>query len=163
MELQGSLRRLHELPPLAPGTQRLLIVLADEDSELEDVAQAIEQIPALTARVIGLACSAYFGGHKVRGVFDAIVRVLGLNLVRSLATAIAVGDAFDAQRCAPFKPERHWAAALLTATFARLLAEGTVTEEPIQPEEAYLCGLLTTSACSRWFISHRARAARRWR
>ncbi len=135
----GSLR---ELPPLAPDTQRVLMVLADEETDLDDVAAAIERVPALAARVVGLACSAYFGGLKVRSVAEATIRVLGLAMVRNLALGIAVGCTFDTRRCPRFSPEQHWASAMLTATVARALAEGALTEEPIAPDSAYLCGLL---------------------
>ncbi len=141
-EMQVNLQRLHELPPLAPEAQALLAILADEDSDLEDVARAIERVPALAARIIGLACSAYFGGKQARSVLDAIVRVLGLSLVRSLALGIVVGGHFDAHRCPAFSPEQYWSSALLTATLARSLAEAAVTEEPVMPDSAYLCGLV---------------------
>ena len=140
--MQINLQRLHELPPLAPEAQALLAILADEDSDLEDVARAIERVPALAARIIGLACSAYFGGKQARSVLDAIVRVLGLSLVRSLALGIVVGGHFDAHRCPAFSPEQYWSSALLTATLARSLAEAAVTEEPVMPDSAYLCGLV---------------------
>ncbi len=139
-----KLRKLQELPPLPQTAQRLLALFGDEDCEIEDVAKTIEECPAVTARVIGLAGSAYFAQTQpVRSVEQAIIRVLGLQTVKSLSLSMAVSDAFDPSRCPAFNIERYWGSALFTATLCRLLAGAVQTdEEPVDPEGAYLCGLL---------------------
>ena len=84
-ELRADVRALEEIPPLPQNTQRLLDVLGDDEVNLEDVARSIEEVPVLAARIVGLSRSAYFGAGTARSVADAIIRVLGLRLVRSLA------------------------------------------------------------------------------
>ncbi len=142
-ELRFDVRRLAELPPLSHTAQRLLAMLADDDVDIGPLASTIEQSPPLAARVVGLARSAYFGHVAgVECVRDAIIKVLGLSLVKSVATGIALSGGFDVGRCPGFSTERYWSNALLTAHLARLLA--LRARAPLMPsaDNAYLCGLL---------------------
>ncbi len=142
-ELRADVRSLEELPPLPQNTQRLLEVLGDEEVHLEEVARVIEEVPALAARIVGLSRSAFFGaGSGARSVADAIIRVLGLRLVRSLALGIVLSGTFRAERCPEFSGEQYWGSALLAAAMSRLLAAQADKETVADPETAYLCGLL---------------------
>lgn len=142
-KIRVDVRRLEELPPLPVNVQRLLEVLSDEEVEIHVLADVIEQSPALAARVVGLARSAYFGNMAgVRSVSDAIIKVLGLSLVKSLATGIALSGAFDPGQCTGFSAERYWGSALLAAGLSRLLARHLRHEGAMTPDSAYLCGLL---------------------
>ena len=141
--VRASINALEELPPLPLDTQRLLQLLADENVDIGPVAALIEQIPPLAARVVGLSRSAYFArGKQVHSVSDAIIRVLGLKLVKSLAIGIAISGEFDLSRCRAFSASHYWASALSTGSFSRLFARHAGGAEPVDPELAYLCGLL---------------------
>jgi HD-like signal output (HDOD) protein len=141
--LRSSVRRLEEIPPLPQNTQRLLDVLSDEEADLRDVSRTIEETPPLAARIVGLSRSAFFGcTAPARSVSDAIIRVLGLRLVRNLALGIALGGSFRLDRCPRFSAEQYWSSALLSAAMCRLLARDASVEVAVQPESAYLCGLL---------------------
>jgi len=142
-ELRSQVRRLEEIPPLSHDTQRLLDLLSDEEVNLEDVAAGIERMPPLAARIVGLSSSAYFGsGGKVRSVSDAIIRVLGLRLVRNLALGILLSGTFRPERCRHFSADQYWGSALLTAGMSRALARRSRCEPAVDPEGGYLCGLL---------------------
>lgn len=142
-DLRFDVRRLAELPPLSHTTQQLLEMLSDDDVDLGPLAATIERSPVLAARVVGLARSAYFGHVTgIESVRDAIIKVLGLSLVKSVALGIALSGSFDFSRCQSFSAERYWSNALLTAHLARLLA--LRARAPLMPsaDNAYLCGLL---------------------
>lgn len=142
-ELRADVRALEEIPPLPQNTQRLLEVLNDDEVNLEDVAAAIEEVPALAARIVGLSRSAFFGaGGAASSVSDAIIRVLGLRLVRSLALGIVLSGTFRTERCPEFSAEQYWGSALLAATMSRLLTAKADRNVVGDPESAYLCGLL---------------------
>jgi HD-like signal output (HDOD) protein len=141
--LRTDVRMLEEIPPLPQNTRRLLDVLADEEINLEDVARVIEEVPPLAARIVGLSRSAYFGSSTpARSVSDAIIRVLGLRLVRSLALGIVLSGDFRVDRCPVFSSEQYWASALLAAGMSRHLACSTTGDAALHPETAYLCGVL---------------------
>lgn len=141
--LRSRVRQLEEIPPLPHDTQRLLELLSDDEVDLEEVAGGIEKMPPLAARIVGLSSSAYFGsGASVRSVADAIIRVLGLRLVRNLALGIVLSGTFKPSRCRQFSADRYWGSALLTAGMSRSLAARACGETVIDAEGGYLCGLL---------------------
>jgi len=142
-EICLQIQQLKELPPLPTGAHQLLEALGDDDVDVTMLARLIEANPPVAARVVGLARSAYFSrAVPVRSVADAVVRVLGLTLVKNLVISVAVSGAFRPERCRGFDVERYWANALLTASLARLLARGVAVDERPQMDTAYLCGLL---------------------
>lgn len=141
--LRVGIQELEELPPLPQNLQHLLEAATNDEIDIGAFAKLIEQDPAMTARVMGIANSAYFAQRvPVRSVADAMIRVLGLPLVKSLVVSIAVSGAFDPDRCPLFDAEKYWLKALLTAGLARTLARMLEIEERPMPDTAYLCGLL---------------------
>jgi HD-like signal output (HDOD) protein len=102
----------------------------------------IERDPGLTARVIGVANSAYFNTQApIYDIATAVVRVLGLNLVKHLALGIALSAHFDTSGCPRFELDRYWYLAVQTATLATHLAPHARLEPGAQ-EYLFLGGLL---------------------
>ncbi|SFM46865.1 HD-like signal output (HDOD) domain, no enzymatic activity [Ectothiorhodospira mobilis] len=137
----GRIRRLQDLPPLPQVAQSLLQELASGDGPLERLAGLISTEPALTARLIGVANSAYFGGRReVHSVQGAISR-LGLNMVRGLALGLLINDHFSPARCRALDLDRYWFVSMAGARLARELARH-VRAETVSPDQAYLAALL---------------------
>ncbi len=135
--------QLERLPALSTTVTQLLKMLADEDLEIEELAKVIEQDPGLTARVIGLANAAYFAQSRpVVTVAEAIIRVLGLQMVKTLAFSIALCGAFDASKCPGFRLDHYWFLAFGGAQLAKKLVMKMQGAESPDPDEIYLTGLL---------------------
>lgn len=133
---------LQQLPPLSVIAQRLLREIASDDIDIPKLAAIIEQDPALTARLVGVANSAYFAAkEKVYTVADAIIRVLGLKLVRSLAIGIALSRPFNAHGCREFELDRYWYCSMQTAALASRLGAHLVADSPVR-DLLFLAGLL---------------------
>ncbi|WP_018954845.1 HDOD domain-containing protein [Thioalkalivibrio sulfidiphilus] len=136
-------RQLQSLAPLPVVAQRLLADLDRKDLSLGQLSEVIEMDPALTARIVGLANSAYFANRQpVYSVGDAVGRVLGLDMVRNLALGIVLSGPFDTQACRAFDAERFWFTAMATATLSVPLLGLVRDREPVAGEWAYLAGLL---------------------
>lgn len=139
----SELMRIKYLPPLSVTATRLLAAVSDPEVEIQTVVDIISQDPGLAGRIVGMANSAYFGQvNPIYSVHDAIIRVLGLNLVKSLALGIAINGAFRADRCPGFDLHDYWFRSISCAILARMLAVAIRTEEGPDPEGVYLCGLL---------------------
>ncbi|MDJ0806350.1 MAG: HDOD domain-containing protein [Gammaproteobacteria bacterium] len=135
--------QLERLPALSSTVTQLLSMLSDDDLEIEDLAKVIEQDPGLTARVIGLANAAYFAqARPVITVSEAIIRVLGLQMVKTLAFSIALCGAFDASKCPGFRLDHYWFLAFGGAQLAKKLVLKLQGPERPEPDEVYLTGLL---------------------
>ncbi len=136
-------QQLKQLPALSTTVTQLLAMLSDEGLEIVDLAKVIEQDPALTARIIGLANAAYFAQPRpITSVTEAIIRVLGLQMVKTLALSIALCGAFNTSRCPGFRLDEFWLRAFGSAQLARKLVLRMDVEHRPDPDEIYLTALL---------------------
>lgn len=140
---QSSIRRLRSLSPLPRTSQLLLQMLSDPDLDMLRLAEIVEQTPALAARILGVANSAFFArATAVRDVPDAIIRVLGLHLVRDLSISFVLSQPFDLKDCPRFDAMRYWTTAMESAVLAQLMTIRLPVADSPTPAEAYLGGLL---------------------
>lgn len=122
---------------------KLLMMASDPDVDIDDLAIVIERDPPLAARLIGIANSAFYSPRQpVASIKQAIIRVLGLNMVRNIAFSIALTGGFSAKRCTRFDLTGYWVTALGTADLASGLARAANIEGMPDPDTAYLVGLL---------------------
>lgn len=136
-------RKLQYLPPLSATATRLLGMLGDDSFTLHDLAGVINQDPGLSARILGLANSAYFGQTKpILTLEDAIIRVLGLNMVKSLAFSVAVSGVFESDACNGFDLQEYWGHSLSIAMLSRQISLAVKNEIQPDADGIYLAGLL---------------------
>lgn len=137
------IQKLRYLPPLSATAARLLAMLGEEDTALHDLAMVINQDPGLSARILGLANSAYFGQiNPVLTIEDAIIRVLGLNMVKSLAFSIAASGVFESTGCRGFDLQHYWRQSLSMAMLSRQISLALGREIESDPDRVYLAGLI---------------------
>ncbi len=139
-----EVQRLKEIPPLPMAAQNIVSILGDPDVEMKKVVSAVEQDPALAARVVGMANSAFFGVNGgVKTVEQAIIRALGLDLVKALALSVCMNNVFDASSCRHFNALAFWHRATRTAVLASLLASSVnAAHGTLSRQHVYLCGLI---------------------
>lgn len=141
--LRSRVQELASLPQLPKQARLILVELADPDLELPHLIHRLEQMPQLAARLMGIARSAFFAGPPpARDLADAVIRMLGLDLVRDLTICFLLSSPFHVNRCPAFEPIRYWRRAMLTATLADTLAPMVPGDETDALAGAYLGGLL---------------------
>jgi HD-like signal output (HDOD) protein len=117
-------------------------ILGDDRVDLGVVVAIIEKSPEFAARILRCANSAYYGCHgKVASVRDAVIRVLGLSMTKSLILATALADSFDLS-CPGFSRERFWFGSVACAQLSHDLTGSLLTQEKPAPAVAYTAGLL---------------------
>lgn len=143
LEARLEVQKLNELPAMSLVVHQFLDAIQDADVGIEHLAHIIEKDPALLARIIGVANSAYFSPPEpVTSAEEAIFKVLGLNTTKSLALGIILSGPFDASRCPAFPLDEFWLESVFSATLAQGLAGLIRQEERPDGGEAYLAGLL---------------------
>ncbi len=141
-DVEQLVAKLKEVPPLSE-MQAMLQAVSDDDVDFKELARIIESSPQIAARIIKVANSAYYGtASAVNSVEDAIIRVLGLDVVRSLVIGLAASSTFRAEKCPGFDAQRYWGSALLTANLGRKIARIADCAQAPDPENVYMCGLL---------------------
>ncbi len=90
-------KRLDEVDALASpplSLDRILALAGDAEAGVRELSDAIRIDPAITARVLRLANSAYFGFSRQVESVDEAVMVVGFRNVRNLAACAAVAPLF---------------------------------------------------------------------
>ena len=140
VDLQIS--KLKNLPALPEIGIRILEVINNPDVEIEHLVKVISLSPGLVARLLGMANSAFFGQTQpVEELHTAIVRVLGLQLVRSLTLGVLLNVQLDTKNCQNFDSHWFWLHSLITAIAAQKLANEYKWGD-VPPATAYTGGLL---------------------
>lgn len=139
-DVQALARQVQALPPLPDALQAVLEAMQQEHGTLRRSITLIERDQALTATVLRLANSAFYGvPGQVHRIDDAI-RLLGLRNVAAVLSASALRQSLCTDACTPFSFRAYWGHALLSAMAARALALRSGAE----PDAAFLGGLMHT-------------------
>lgn len=134
--------RLKNLPSLSVANAKIIDAVNDPDVSIEELAALISVSPSLVARLLGLANSAYFGrAGQVQDIKVAIVRILGLDLVKSLVISVILNLELDTCKCSRFDSERFWMTALLTAALGQQFSQ-LIRDRTLVPATVYTSGLL---------------------
>ncbi len=139
----NALKRIQthgEVPTLPEIMIRVLNVLEDEHSSADDITAVLSSDPVITARVLRLANSAFFGARfQIDSIHRAVVTV-GFEAVKQLTLATTVLQSFSRcpQHC--LEPNDFWMHALGSAKAAQLLAFST--SQITMPEACFTAGLL---------------------
>lgn len=143
LEARLEVLKLNELPAVPVVAQQIMHTISDPECQINTLAELIEQDPALLARVIGVANSAYFSpSTPILNAHDAIFKVLGLNTTKSLVLAIILSGPFDISRCPAFCPEDFWLESVFSATLAQTIAPLIQIEPKPDSGAPYLAALL---------------------
>ncbi len=114
-----------ELAAMPATSARLLTLLEDPDVEVDELVSVVEKDPGLTANVLKLCNSSYYGlGREVGSVRDALVR-LGSRTVLTVAFAASMGRLLQVAVTAYRLPRGQlWRHALACGLLAARLAPG---------------------------------------
>lgn len=119
-EIEKLFERLTELPAIPKVMQDLIASMEDGDADIAELAEIVRHDPTVSARVLRLANSSYYGSlKKIGSIQDAVTRI-GLDSLRTLVITLGLTDAFKAVPGVSLRD--FWHHALLSAALARGLA-----------------------------------------
>ncbi|MCE0920564.1 HDOD domain-containing protein [Pseudomonas alloputida] len=137
--IQKRLEETIEIPPLADTAQKIIKLRVDPNASIDDITGVVETDPALAAQVVSWAASPYYGSPgKIRSVEDAIVRVLGFDLVINLA----LGKTLSLPKDQPQQATPYWQQSIYTAAIIEGLTRAMPRAERPEAGLTYLAGLL---------------------
>lgn len=112
-----SMLRMVDSLPSFPLLADILRAFARSDAmgDMRELIDAIKREPSVTAKVIGVANSAYYAaGASVYSVENAAAR-LGLRQLKITVLSLVLAKRFDPSRCTGFDIGRFWYDAIMTA------------------------------------------------
>ncbi len=133
-DLHQRVNQLGELPTLPHVVQKLASTIGRPNISAEEIGQLIEKDQVLSAKVLRLANSPFYGfPSRIASVGHAVV-VLGLNVVKGLTLC---ATAFDMMKDAGM--DQLWRHSLGVAITAQILGTRVGLKNP---EEVFVAGLL---------------------
>jgi HD-like signal output (HDOD) protein len=119
-ELASSVTRLAS-PPLV--YQRVRQVLGDPDSSMQDLVKVIEVDPSITAKLLKIVNSPYYGFRNKVETVERAVKLLGTQQVHDLALATSVTALFNGISPVHMNMAQYWHYSVYCGLAARALAE----------------------------------------
>ncbi len=114
-----------DLPP-APGVLlEIWEVLGSEQGSARRLAQVLERDTALSARILKVANSAYFGAPRPAADVRSACVVLGFEMVRSIAVGVASFDALTRRVGRVLDLDAFWKHSVASGVAAKEIAERT--------------------------------------
>ncbi len=137
MDLSHLISNAQNMPNIPKIVQELIESFSNDNVNSEQLAEKVSKDQAMTAKVLRMANSAKYGGHRqVGSVNDAIV-LLGFNALRTLVLASGLTGAFKPPE--GFDIQEFWKKSFSIASLSKWLAKHT---HDIDGEVAFTCGML---------------------
>lgn len=140
LRIKQRLEETLELPALPATAQKIIKLRVDPNADVSDLCSIIELDPSLAAQVISWASSPYYSAPgTIKSIHDAIVRVLGFDMVLSLALGLALGNTLKLPSHRPDGCLSYWEQAVYVAT----CTEAIVSCMPRDRRPSYGCSYLS--------------------
>jgi putative nucleotidyltransferase with HDIG domain len=138
-EVQRFVANIKTLPSLPSVALKVEELLNSPKSDAEDFDAVISQDPALTAKLLMIVNSAFYGlRHKVDNVTRAVA-IVGFKQVRDLVTSISVMDVFKGIESKSLNMKEFWKHCVACGVASQVLA--IYSGDP-NPEVYFTAGLL---------------------
>jgi putative nucleotidyltransferase with HDIG domain len=140
-EMIETICAIDRLPSVPEVYAELVEAVADPNTSLADLGGIVERDGAISAKILQLANSAFFG---LRGEVSSIshaVSYLGIETLRYLVLMVGVCDQFRSQHFSKAFMEGVWSHSVQTASLARMIAEAEHTSRALA-EQAFVAALL---------------------
>jgi len=136
--LAGSLKNLPSLPELY---LEIADALQSPTVSSQRIAEIASRDPAISAKLLQLSNSAFFGfSRKVFSVEEA-VQLLGVSVIQSLAMAVPIFSSFVRSKCPDFPIDQIWEHSVQTGAIGRRISCRHL-EDSFLGEQAFCAGVL---------------------
>jgi HD-like signal output (HDOD) protein len=140
-KLKAIVSRMGTLPSMPTLYFDILKELGSPQATIENVGITIAQDPGMTAKMLQLVNSAFFGLRRQLTDPAEAVSQLGLETIKSLVLGIHVFSEFESSEKDGLSVQNLWQHSLATAATARRIAQWERQENNIV-EESFTAGLL---------------------
>ncbi len=128
--IEKILLSIKQLPAFPTTVHKVSELLKNEDYDVNDVVNVIKYDQGITANILKISNSAYFGvRQKIRSIHDAVIYLGQKNLVRALQTA-SVSRIFS-KRSAGYgmKTRELWEHSVAVALMSQILSRRITRKE----------------------------------
>ncbi len=138
-KIKKIIKVVQELPALPVVANRVIALVNDPESGWSDISMVIEHDQSLTANVLKLANSAYYGFSHEIGTIKQAVSLLGFNTISQLVMCVSVLDVFRGKDSVHFDLKQFWKHSIACAIASRIIARNSGYPKP---DIVFTAGLL---------------------
>lgn len=122
-DVEHILEKIGDLPALPSVVAEVLRVTEDPNSNTTDVSECIQTDPALTAKVLRISNSPYYGMRQYVGTLKLALVILGVHEVRNIVLGVSVFETLTEKQLDLLVAKEVWNNSLRTAGLARMLTK----------------------------------------
>jgi HD-like signal output (HDOD) protein len=137
--LDQVIERVGDLPAIPEIVAEVLRVTDDPMADMADVTEIVERDPAMTAKILRISNSPYYGMKQYVGTLKLALVILGVREVRNIVLGVSVFDSLKDGKHDRLIPESFWTHSFLVGGLSKQLA---TTMRLGMHGEAFICGLL---------------------
>ncbi len=122
LKLETLLENSNELPSLPEIYTRVTEILESDNSDAQQIGEAVQSDPSLTGRVLKMINSAYYGlPNEIYSIAQAVT-LLGRQQIKQILMGSVLAGVFKGMDIANFSMRDFWEHSIKTAIIARHLA-----------------------------------------
>ncbi|MFC2170589.1 HDOD domain-containing protein [Calditrichota bacterium] len=133
--------KLSKIPSVPLLYTKLIKELQSEDSSIRNVGNIIVQDAGMTAKILQLVNSAFFGLPKRITNPVIAVNLLGINTILALVLSVKIFEEFDVSKTEILSIDEVFEHGFTTATYARAIAKAENFKVP-DIDDSFVAGIL---------------------
>jgi diguanylate cyclase (GGDEF)-like protein len=138
-DFENRLKAQVDFPSPSRIATDIIALARDPEIEMSTVAQAVGRDPAMTAKILRIANSAFYAQRRPSQNLRQALVIIGLNAALTLALSFSLVSSMRTLRALGIDYPRFWRRSLLAATAARAFSESAKVG---QAEDIFLAALL---------------------
>jgi len=136
--LRRRIEGLRSVSTIPVVLQKILEVVDDDDSSIEELEEVLKRDQALISRIVAISNAAFYGqSRRVESISQAIL-ILGFNMVKCLAVSVSILGSVGSSHPL-FDIKRLWLHSFKVANASVVIADKC---DVVGREMAFLAGLL---------------------
>jgi HD-like signal output (HDOD) protein len=136
-----ALSSIGDIATLPEVTVKIIEIVEDPSSTARDLHNVIKNDPALSAKVLKVVNSAFYGLPGQIGSMDRAIVLLGMSAVKNIAVAASIARLFKTGKMSEkFSAKDLWQHSVAVGVAARLIARAS--GQPAGFDEVFLAGLI---------------------
>ncbi len=140
-KLKEVISNIDRLPSLPKLYTELITVLKDPDASVQEIGKIIARDVSMTAKILKLVNSAYFGLRRNVADPTEAVKFIGLDAIKSMVLSMKFFSSFDAEKLRAFSLENVFNHSTTVGLLCKCMAEQEGNNRAWQ-SEAFLAGML---------------------
>ncbi|MFH0925428.1 MAG: response regulator [bacterium] len=141
-QIKVMISKLKTLPTIPELYVKLSEALNSPNSSLADIGRIVQRDVSMTAKVLQMVNSAYFGlVRRVENVNQAVT-YLGVETIKTLVLTIGLFDKFSKELVERFEIKKLYAHSIVVGTLATKIVQSIPTRDTKLADEAIMAGML---------------------